>query len=106
MRIPEREQRVWAFFHKKGLNSCLDVPRAPAANFNWTKLQTQAEYARTSAGKTQLTFQLSRERKAPFPSVVAFPLRWVPNGKKYRLYCWLHRHEKPAGGNTTTWCTR
>ncbi|KAK8112366.1 hypothetical protein PG984_012892 [Apiospora sp. TS-2023a] len=76
MRIPEREQRVWAFFHWKGQNSCLDVPRAPAANFDWSKLQNQAEYSRLTAGRVQQSAQLDRERRAPFPSVVAFPLRW------------------------------
>ena len=74
------------------------MPRAPAANFDWSKLRNKAEYARLSPPRIQVSAQLERERRAPFPSVVAFPLRWKPNGKKYRLYCWLHRHEKPTGG--------
>ncbi|KAK7934507.1 hypothetical protein PG985_000002 [Apiospora marii] len=102
MRCREREQRVWAFFHWRGAQSCLDVPSAPGPGFDWTRMQTQAEYAIFTQDLSNPSAQLARERQAPFPSVVAFPLRWRPNGKKVRLYCYFHRHEKPAGGRYDT----
>lgn len=72
--------------------------RAVGAGFDWTKTQNQEQYSILANDKTQMSAQLGRDRRVPFPSVLAFLLHWAPNAKKYRLYCYFHRHEKPAGG--------
>ncbi|KAK8030264.1 hypothetical protein PG993_011555 [Apiospora rasikravindrae] len=98
LRIPEREQRVWAYFHWRRAQSCLDVPAAPGPGFDWTNTAAQASSSTLSQAITRQSFQLYREHTAPWPSVINLPFRWVPNGRKYRLWCYIHRHEKPAGG--------
>ncbi|KAK7959971.1 uncharacterized protein PG986_004825 [Apiospora aurea] len=98
VRFPEREQRVWAYFHWRGAKSCLDVPSSPGPGFDWTSTDSQAKTGTTSDTRARLSAQLYREQISPWPSVINFPFRWVPNGYKYRLWCYIHRHEKPAGG--------
>ncbi|KAK8062057.1 hypothetical protein PG997_014154 [Apiospora hydei] len=98
VRVPKREQRVWAYFHWRGAQSCLDVPSLPGPGFDWTSTDSQAKTGATSETRARISAQLYREQIGPWPSVINFPFRWVPNGRKYRLWCYIHRHEKPAGG--------
>ncbi|KAK6837038.1 hypothetical protein PG987_007533 [Apiospora arundinis] len=98
---PPREQHAWAYFHWRGNNSCVDVPRNAGPNFDWTRINTQMEPA-DSGPNSRIAQNLHHDHQGPWPSVIPDAIRWRPNGRKYRLFCWIHRHAIPAGGKYNT----